>query len=120
MAHVLSCRVETEYDAQEPVYKLRCLRCRDANTLSAAVNIARDLVADFVMGKIGMGYAGASAKLRDKIASVVSTTHDDDDSVCFDSDGKVGDRFLLQWHEDEEQYECYDSDEEVSLYVKIQ
>ena len=124
MAHVLSCRVETEYDAQEPVYKLRCLRCRDAATLLAAVNIARDLVADFVMGKIGMGYAGASAKLRDAIASVVSTTHEDDECVvCFDSDGtssEVFRRFCLEWHEDEEQYECYDSKEQVSLYVKIQ
>jgi hypothetical protein len=88
-----------------------------------AVHIVRDLIADFVMGTIGMGYVGASTKLRAKIDSVVSTTHDDDDGVCFDADGKSTEvfcRFCLQWHEDEEQYECYDSDEEVSLYVKIQ
>ena len=121
MAQVLSCKLITEYDAQEPTYKLRELRCRDAATLLEAVHIVRDLVADFVMGKIGMGYVWASAKLREKIDSVVSTTHEDGTSVCFDEDGGISDgRFILQWHEDEEQYECYDTDEEVSLYVKIQ
>ena len=121
MAHVLSCKLITEYDAQEPTYKLRELRCRDAATLLEAVHIVRDLVADFVMGKIGVGYVWASDKLRAKIDAVVSTTPKDGTCVCFESDGGIADgRFILKWHEDEGQYECYDSEEEVSLYVKIQ
>lgn len=114
MSIILHCKVETLYSAQEPYAELKGLSYKLADNASEAIDKAMALVADFIMGRDN-GWRDCGAAMRGQITSVMGINAPRTDITI----ERGGNKYLLQWFETEEHFECYDEHGEVSLYIKI-
>lgn len=114
MSVILYCKVETLYSAQEPYAELKGLNYKLADNVSEATDKAMALVADFILGSDN-GWRECGNGMREQIKSVmgIGSARSDVRIEC------GGDKYLLQWYDAEEHFECYDERHEVSLYIKI-
>jgi len=115
MSIILYCKVKTIDYVQEPPYaELKGLNYKLAENASEATDKAMALVADFILGRDN-GWRDCGSEMREQLKSVmgIGSTR---------SDVKIergGNKYLLQWFDTEEHFECYDEHNEVSLYIKI-
>ena len=114
MSVILHCKVETLYSAQEPYAELKGLNYKLADNASEATDKAMALVADFIMGHDN-GWRDCGAEMREQIMSVMGIGSPRSDVTI----ERGGNKYLLQWFDTEEHFECYDEHGEVSLYIKI-
>lgn len=114
MSIILHCKVETLYSAQEPYAVLKGLNYKLADNVSEATDKAMTLVADFILGRDN-GWRDGGAEMREQIKSVMGIGSPRSDVKI----ERHGNKYLLQWFDAEEHFECYDEHNEVSLYIKI-
>lgn len=114
MSVILYCKVETLYSAQEPYAELKGLNYKLADNVSEATDKAMALVADFILGRDN-GWRDCGAETREQIKSVMGIGSSRSDVKI----ERHGNKYLLQWFDAEEHFECYDEHNEVSLYIKI-
>lgn len=114
MSIILYCKVETKYSAQEAMAELKGLSYKLAENVSEATDKAMALVADFIVGRDN-GWRDCGSEIRAQIKSVMGIGSALSD-VKFEHGGI---KYLLQWFETEEHFECYDENNEVSFYIKI-